>query len=281
MTVLTLSDGTRNVDLFQVQTDSAQKQADVKPTNPVFQDSSETLISSLTQQEQVSLNGRATGLRLARDGSLSRADGGSFSNDPLTALAEWAQDLMSFVSSEQGSNVSLQSVERSRTINGIVSRFQWTKANNARYEIRYDFEFKRGDAILDQKSTSVGTAFPSQTATLGGTDLQYVNQWSESKELDTGTAAIAFADDPEQNTILPNSGAVRTIQLVGEVVDNLNTFDSNILSLLGENQTATYSSAFPGHDLEVAVRSFEPTREAGRTRIGEYSLELIEGITLG
>jgi len=56
--------------------------------------------------------------------------------------------------------------------------------------------------------------------------------------------------------------------------------DQELTDRAGDGNTYTYTSAFPGRDIEAAITNYESTREAGITRRGEYAIELLVGDAL-
>jgi hypothetical protein len=91
---------------------------------------------------------------------------------------------------------------------------------------------------------------------------------------------MAYASSPSENLIKDTAGATRRITIVGRATGTKterNSFDQAIRDHIGQDTTVSYQTAFPGHSLDVMVANYESSRQAGRTRLGEYSLDLIEG----
>lgn len=274
----TLSDGSSTVTLLHTQEDVGTSKARVQPIPiPTF-DSDETILIDFTNEEKPQLNGKANGIYLANS-SVTRADGSSYSSDPVTALAQWVQDVMAFINGSQGEGYTLSSTERNRDINVAVKNFSWRRTKGNQYEVNWDMQLVRGDVTMTDGTISPNSVNIGSSWTLAGNDLHSVRDYTEIKKQGLQSSPIPLGS-PSENIVFQKEGTKREIIITGRVdatQSTRNSFDSSIRNLIGDNTTSTYSSAFPGHDLEVMVKSFDPTREAGLTRIGDYSLKLIEG----
>lgn len=269
--MITLSSNTKSIELFQAQEDVKQTSGSPNVDSLYGFDSDETLITSLKSKQNFTLVGKTTGIRLSKKSS--------YSSDALTALAEWVVKLLTFVNGKQGGGYTLQDNDRSESVNGAVKSAGFQRARAAKYEVDWDLEFTVGDAVMEEQDTSSPSVSPSTSATLGGYDLGELRSFRETKRQKFSTTPIQFGD-PQSMLIQPGGGATRRIIIVGRKsgsTSTRNTFDSNIEALVGQNQANTYSSAFPGRDLNVIVKDFEGTRDSGLTRLGDYTLELLEG----
>lgn len=271
---LTSASGSKSVDLWQVQEDKEERDGNVDVAGiPTF-DSEETYLSGFTQQHKGEVTGKATGFRLSNQSG--------YSNDPVTALAEWVQEVMALVNGKQGTGFTLTHDERGDTYNVVLKNFAWTRSSGAKFEVEWDMSFRIGEGIMVQEDTTPGTANPSSTWSLDGNDLHHPLQYREQKKERFETAPMAFADSAEENLQESTSGPIRSISINARYTgpkSERNTFDQTMRGLIGQDTIVTYSSGFPGHDLDVMVNRYESTREAGITKVGEYSLELIEGVS--
>lgn len=269
---LETASGSKSVDLWQVQEDREERDGNVDVTSTPTFDSEGTYLSGLTQQHEAQLTGTATGIRLSKQPG--------YSNDPVTALAEWVQEVMSFVNGQQGTGLTLTHDERGETHNVVAASFGWTRSSGAKFEVSWDLKYRIGEGVMPEKDTPPGTASPGSTWTLDGNDLHHPIEYREQKRERLETAAMAFVDNAEENLVEATSGATRTITIKGRVTGSKatrNSFDQTMQGLIGEDTIVTYASAFPGHELNVMANNYESIRESGLTELGEYALELIEG----
>lgn len=273
MSAPVLTDGTTSVSLWQAQEDKAETTGDVDVTNAPAYDSEEVLLTGLTKQEEVSLSGTATGNRLS---AMSE-----YSDDSVTALAEWVQLAMAMVNGSQGRGFDLTSTERDRTIPCVIGSFGWTREEGAPLEVQWDISLKRGEGVMGKKAVSPGEADPGGPMTLDGIDLQQPLDFREQKQQNFDPAPLTLADTPDDTVQAADSGAERRITITGKHSGSIaerKSFDDSIRALIGQDMVVEYRSPFPGHTIDVMVDSFESTRESGWTRLGEYSLELVEGV---
>jgi hypothetical protein len=238
---------------------------------PTF-DSNEAYLSGMTEVHNQSITGLATGSRLSRQSD--------FSSDPVTALAEWVQRVMALVDGQQGEGYTLTHDERGLETTVVLESFAWTRRGGESFEVEWELAYQIGEGIMVDRDTQPNTASPSSTWTLDGRDLQYPKEYREEKRQRLDTDAMLFADSAEQNVITDESSPVRTITITGRHTGTRSerqAFDDHFRSLIGQDQIVTYESAFPGHSLDIMVNTYESVLEAGRTRVGDYALELIEG----
>lgn len=263
-----------NTRLWQVQENKSESQGNVRIDSIYSQDSDETLLTGLESQEKLTLTGETTGLRLSRQSG--------YSDDPLTALAEWVAEMETYVNGEQGSGWSLTDNERGDTKNVVVEMFGWQREAGQKYSVRWDLSAVWANGMMPSTNTPADSVNPktSGTATLDGNDLGSIKSWRQQKKQQIEVYPIALAD-PGENEVLSKSGAFRQIILTGTkegTQSERNDFDDAMQNLIGQDTIVDYVSAFPGRTKQVMVKNYESTREAGLTRIGEYGLELIEGI---
>ena len=271
---LTSASGNMSVDLWQVQEDREKSDGFVDATASPSFDSDEAFLSGLTRQQQSEVTGKATAIRLSNQAG--------YSDDPVTALAEWVQEVMALINGKQGTGFELVHDERGETINIVLEDFAWTRSAGARFEVDWDMKLRVGEGIMVQEDTAPNPANPSSSWSLDGDDLHKPIQYREQKKMQFKPTPIAFASSPEENLQEATSGALRTVTISAEYtgpVPERNSFDQTMKGLIGQDQLVTYSSAFPGHELSVMVNNYESTQEAGITKHGEYSLELIEGVS--
>lgn len=258
-------DGTR---LWNVQEDISQSKGEVRVDSIYGEDSDLTLLTGLERLEKITMTGRATGIRLSRQTG--------YSSDPNTALAEWIVEMETFINANQGTGYTLTNNERSASKNVVIESFGWQRKPTEKYEASWDMTVHWATGMMADINTSPPAVSPSQSWSLDGIDLGNQVMVRHDKQQEIDPYPIAYADAGENET-LAQSGAVRQITIRGSINKNRNTFDGNIQSLIGQDTIVTFSEAFPGRDLGVMIKEFESTREAGYTRVGEYSLTLIEG----
>jgi len=259
-------------DFWQVQEDRDSRQGNVDISNiPTF-DSDEAYLTGMTEVHNTAISGRATGNRLSNQSG--------YSNDPVTALAEWVQEMMALLNGKQGTGYSLTHDERDRTANVILEGFGWTRTPGEKFELEWDLDYRIGEGIMVDEESTPGTASPSSSWSLDGRDLQHPVQYREEKRSRLGTDAMLFADTAEENVVTDESSPTRTITISGRQTGTIaerKAFDEHFRGLIGQDQIVTYQSAFPGHSLDVMVNNYESVLEAGATGQGQYNLELIEG----
>lgn len=265
------SSGT-TVDLWQVQEDQDSRDGNVDVADIPSFDADESYVSGLTQQHEGTLSGLATGNRLSRQSG--------YSDDPVTALAEWVQRVMALHNGQQGTGLTLTHDVRNQSVNVVLSTFGWTRTAGDSLELEWNMEFRIGEGVMVDGETAANTAAPSSTWSLDGRDLQHPMQYREEKSQRVEVAEMAYADSPEENLVKDRSGVTRSITITGRHTGSRSerkAFDDHLRSLIGQDQIVTYQSAFPGHALDVMVNRYDSLLEAGITRQGRYQLELIEG----
>jgi len=257
--------------LWQTQSDADETTAAAKTDSLYGYDSDETFIISLTAEQTIEYSGKVTGIRL------SKADG--YSSDPLTALAEWVQVMETYVNGSQGDGYTLHNPDRDESYTGAITSFSWSRKRGAKFEVDWSLAFTVGDVVMESGEVVFDPANPGGSPSLGDVDLQDVGEMRQVKKQQVETTPIQFGT-PEETLVQPNGGAMRRIIIVGRVTGTnaeRNNFNSTMKSYLAQNQAVTFSSGFPGRELNVVVNNFESTRSEGVTRLGEYALELVEG----
>jgi len=264
--------------LWNVGQNQSMRNASPQIDSIYSQDSDETFIVSMVESEEIRLMGSASGLRLARSGR--------FSNDPLQALAEWTVRMFGHVNGNQGEGWVLENDFTGRTLEGVIEEFQMTRNRTEKYQVDYSLGFRVGQGMMPDSGLSEPPASPSDEGTLAGHSLGEMEQYMETKrqQLETHEYVTGGDDDEglsfEDNEIEAQSGATREIMIQGSIPGDEETrqaFDDAVRNAIGKLDTVTYRSPFPGRELEVIPTSFESTREAGITQLGEYMVELIEG----
>lgn len=269
MTVI-LGDGSDALRLWQAQETKRNVQGNVQVDSVFSTDSDDTLLTGMEAQEQVVYTGLTTGNRLSNQSN--------YSDDRVEALAEWVADLETFVNGTQGTGWPLYDSDRERTIHGVVAGVGWQRSRAALYEVEWNIELIRGEGIMAQRAASPEAVSPQTRATLDRMDLGDLQQTQMEKQQPFEVYHEAFAE-PGSNPIKSQGGAVRTFTLSGRIAGEAarNEFDGHVRSLVGSDTIVPYESAFPGRTTPVMVRDFESTRESGQTRLGEYSIEVVEG----
>ncbi len=270
---LHIDTGSKTVDLWQAEQDRDERKGivDVSP-RPSF-DSEDAFQSGMTEDHTGTVRGTATGNRLS--------DQPGYSNDPVTALAEWVQETMALVDGTQGTGYTLTHDVRGYSKNIVIESFGWTRDAGAKLEASWDMTFRIGEGAMVGGSTPPNTASPSSSWSLGGTDLQRMAQIRESKSQIVKGEPMVLADSAEENIIITQSGARRDVTIVGRHTGTRaeqQSFDSTMRGFMGQNQIVTYSSPFPGHTIDVMVDGYTSTLESGYTDHTDYELVLIEGV---
>lgn len=270
--------GNRTTTLYNAQTDRRTTQAETDVGSPLGFFADETILSQFESLDEFTLSGTVTGIYLS---NLSK-----YPNDPLEAIGKYALELETYVDSHQGSEQKLHDDERGLTISGVLRSVGWQRDAGAKYELQWDIEFIRGEGLMPCIDSTVGQSNPQSVGTLDGNDLGEMSSWRMDKRQDFQPYKVAFAQ-PGENLLEAQSGAVRRFTIRGQQTDaagggdERNTFDDNIRSIMGQNQSVTFVEPLTGRNLTVMVDSFESSREAGLTSIGEYNMELIQGDVAG
>ena len=262
------------LQLYTADESSPETQAQLDVTSPPGSDPGEALLVGLKSQETVTVSGLATGIRLSGQSGYPSA--------PTDALAEWLAAFESLCSAEQGGGWDIVDNERDRTIRAIVTDVSWTYAEGAPFQARWTLTAERGDGAFSDASRSPRTPTPQSTTTLAGTDLGGVVEKRTELSIDVGTIPIAFADESE-TIVVPNSGILRRVTISGRMegsYSNLRTRDSDLRNTVGQDTIQTYQSGIPGDAYDVRPGNYSSTVNAGSPTVWDYSLELLEGLSL-
>lgn len=267
---VTISNGSKSTRLWNGQESQRQIQGNVRVDSVFNTGAGDTLLTGLEAQERATYTGKATGNRLSRQAG--------YSSDPVEALAEWVVEMETYVNGRQGGGYTLEDTERDRTINGVLGQFGWQRSRAELYAVEWDIDFIRGEGIMGMSNSMPGSVSPQRKAYIDGWDLGSLTQWRCDKQQPFQVYPEAFAE-PGENPIKSDGGAVRQFTLVGRLdgEDYRNQFDDHIRTLVGSDSIVEYESAFPGRSIPVMIRNYESTREAGVTRLGEYSVEMVQG----
>lgn len=270
---VTLSD-TR---LWNVQEDRSQTDGNVRVDSVYGTDSDNTILIGFESQEKFTLTGEAVGTQLASQSE--------YSDNPLTALAQWVVEFETYVNGRQGSGWDLTDDERQHTINVVNESLGWERREGEKYSVSFDVTCHWARGMMSSASETPPSVSPSGPATIDGIELPSLLSWRHDIRQPIEVYPIAFADTGG-NEVKAGGGAEREITLTGKytddpgsVTDEMNEFDDQMQSLVGQDKIVEFEEAFPGRTLSVMVRSYESTREAGKTRIGEYNMQLVEGET--
>lgn len=238
-------------------------------------DADEAILAALEHQEKLEMVGVATANRLSSFPS--------YSNDPQTALAEWAVKFQSFVNGKQGGGITLHNGDRGRTYLGVITRAGWQRNQGEAYQIMWDLTMLIGGGTMQSEDTTPPSVNPHGSPTFDGTDLHAIQSIREDKKQNAGIYSIALAD-PGGNQVLSKGGATRKIIVRGKVIGDRttrNNFDRVMRAKVGKDHIGALDTGFPGRSIDCMLANFEGTREAGVTRTGEYSMEFIEGRAQG
>lgn len=271
---LTISNDSRSTRLWNVQESGTDTEANVIVVSLFSTDPGETFLLPLTASDEGTPNGLATANRLGGIGS----------------LANWVSELESYADGTMGS-LTLSDDQRGRSIPGQLRSVSWSVESGAPHEVEYSLEFVRGrDLGFDFGGGSSGpeSVSPSSSASLAGYDLGEITNYRVTREQDITEIEIPqFLGDVslDDNLAFSTGGVTRTFRIEGRktgsdsaLADFEQTMQSNMADTLN---TVSYSEAFPGRNLDVAIQNYSGSRRAGEDRILEYSLELIEGQQLG
>lgn len=272
---LTDKDGSETTFLFNTEENMNQRDSDPTVDAIYSFNSDQVFIVSLEESAQFEIRGKATGFRIATYSG--------YSDDPLTALAEYAARLLAHVNGNQGTGWTLENTYTNVTLDCVIEEIQIIRRRSEKFEFEWNLTARAGRGMMPHQTLSPETVNTSTTATLGGTDLHDIEELmiTKSQRLRVHTYVTAgTALSVEDNEIEARSGARRDVAIRGKVPGSesvRDSFDTNIRSYIGTDNTETFDSPFPGQDYTVMVISHDSTREAGITQVGDYYTEVVEG----
>ena len=260
--------------LYNVQQNMATEKSNPEVDAIYSRPSNRAFIVDLESEGRTQINGRASAFRIANDPD--------YSDDPLTALAEYAARLLAHVNGQQGVGWEVVNNYTGRTIPCVVEQVEVIKRRAEKYEFDYSITVLTGDGMMPPKSLDAELADPSTSARLAGEDLHEIEEMLITKKQRLRVHTYATPRPVEANEIEALSGAQRSLSIRGNIPGDESvrkSFDDAIRSKIGVNETSTFESHFPGSNLDVVIVNLDGTREAGQTQIGQYNIEAIEGIT--
>jgi len=208
------------------------------------------------------------------------ADDSGWSSDAITALAEWAVKFEAFVNGGQGDGYELALDYSSDTYTGYITTAQWTRRGGDPYTLQYNLDFQRGTGFGVTNSVSFPSVSPTNTWTVDGTTIDTFDEIQVQKSQPAEVSRRSFATTPDDNDITSSGGATRTIRIAGQVggtQTERNTFESNIRDTIGQDTIITIEDGFTGRSFNGMVESYNRAEQAGRPRLGNFVIELVEG----
>lgn len=260
--------GTR---LWNIQDDRADIKGNVRVDSIVGDRSKDTLLTGLESQESFNFIGRATGNRISLQSG--------YSDDPNVALAQWVSEMEAKVNGQQGRGYDLVHLDRDEEYNVVIENFSWSRTGGSKYEVQYDIVLKWGIGIMSLRDPAPLSVNPTTTTKIGGFEIDGIESIQTTLSQKYQVYELAFAP-PGGNEYASDTGAKRQVIITGQVTgdtEERNQFDREMRSLVGIDETVTYKEAFPGREFKVMVDSYNSARKAGLTRMGDFSIELIEG----
>ena len=274
--VLTLSDpdsGT-TLELFNAQslTDDRSAALDVSPP-PGF-DSDEPFLTSLEQGGTVPIQGAVTGPRLARNAN--------YSSDPITALAEWAVTFEALVNGGQGDGYDLtRGYKTGDTFRGMIESATWVRRGGEPFELGYDLQFVRGQGANIAPPVSPDAVSPGGDYQLAGETIETLQELSVTKRQQVQAYRRTFAEDPSDNDLRADSGALREITVSGRVAGDASTrraFEQSLQDSLGQDTLVDFRDAFTGRTYTGMIDAVAASDEATQgERLGEFDVAFVEG----
>jgi len=258
--------------LWGAQESTTTSEARLNVTSVQTKDSDETIITGFRSAEQNPLSGTVTGPRLARNGD--------YPSDKRDAIAQYINELESFVSPTQGVGYTLSDDERDRDTTVIVQTATWTISYGAPYEARWTLDVARGEGVLSSSPRSVADTTPNSSETIDSTDMGTIDEKRTELSIDVDVSPIAYADASE-TIIVPNSGVTRRVTISarkGGTLSSLRSFDDTMRGYVGNKSTRTFQTAMPGTSHEVLIESYDGTIRAGVPNILDYRCTLFEGL---
>lgn len=278
---VTLSSSDLTLRLWNAQEDSIENEVGMVESSLFSRDTDEVFLLPLTVADEQSPNGICTANRLTGQSN--------YSNDPLTALGQFVNRLESFVDAKQG-GYSLSNDNRSRSIPCALRSASWEYRSGEPHQVEWSIECVRGRDFHFSFGSSSGPegTNPSTSASLAGYDLGELNSYRVTREQSLSTVEIPQLDrldvDLDDNMTMMRGSPVRRIRIEGTKIgteSELASFEEGLRGQAGNiMETVSFSEAFPGRDMQVAIADFSATRESGEVRRSHYRLELVEGIQL-
>ncbi|MFB6284576.1 MAG: hypothetical protein ABEK59_11735 [Halobacteria archaeon] len=186
---------------------------------------------------------------------------------------------MAKVNGNQGTGYTLDDDDRNTQRNVMLDSVSWQRNKGAPYELTWNVSGLWGDGRDASGGGGTPNVSPGGDYKIGGNVLDEVESVREERSQKIELYQLALAD-PGGNDILSKSGSKREITIKGSAIGDSstrNTFNSNLLNLLGQDKIVEYEAAFPGRTLDVMVTFYESTRESGLTRKGEFMIQMMEG----
>jgi len=268
------NDSSTTLTLDQAQELSNEWSSAVEASAFMGQSAEDTFLSSFAHEGRVALSGTTHGQELSQ-----RAD---YSSDPLFALAEWALQFEAFVNGGQGSGYAIERGYRSdKLTEGVLESVQWTWSGGDPYTLEWSLSYLRGKNAGPTNSVTPGGVGAASDYTANGEKLPNIEEVTLEKSQSYEMFRRAFAENPEDNDIMSVEGPVRRIDVVGEItgtVTERNDFDDYITQYIGQDTTVTLEDQLTGRDFDVMIDGYEPTDQAGLTRVSEYQLSMVEGL---
>jgi hypothetical protein len=262
------------VRLWNASELTAATEARLNVTTPPDYEPGDALIVGLQSEGSVTVGGLATGIRIS---SQSGTPG-----DPQDALSEWLLKFESLCAANQGGGWSIVDDERDRTISGAVTELSWTYNEGAPFQARWSLTARRGEGLSGSAARSAPTATPQTTTTYGSVDLGGIVEKRVERSIDIESIPIAYADESE-TIVVPQSGVVRRFTINGRLAgsySNLRTRDDQLRTYTGQDTTQTYQTGVPGSAYDARIDTYDSTVNAGSPAVWDYSLSLLEGVTL-
>jgi len=268
------NDSNTKLTLDQAQELSNEFSAAVEASAFLGQSAEDTFLSSFEHEGRVALSGTTHGKELAK-----RSD---YSPDPLFALAEWALQFEAFVNGGQGGGYTIERGYRTdRLEDGVLESVQWTWRGGDPYTLDWSLSYVRGKNSGPSKSVTPDGVGAASDYTINGTKLPHIEEVTVEKTQSYEMFRRAFAEDPEDNDLMPIEGPIRRIDIVGEITgtaEERGDFDDYISKYIGQDTTVSLEDQLTGRYFDVMIDEYEPTDQAGLTRVSEYQLSMVEGL---
>lgn len=263
------------IHLWNASNPSRKRQANPTVDSIYAHDSDETFVVSLEEKGKDTIPGRASAFRLAKHSQ--------YSDDPLTALAEYAARLLAMVDGQQGIGWTVYNDWSGRQTNVVVESVEVIRRRAEKYEFEYSISLRTGESINPFAPYSPEAVNPQDLAKFDGQTLHEVEEMRISKKEKQETYAYITAGTSftvEDNEIMSKTGAMREIQVKGTVPGDEATrkaFDDFMRTRLASDTAYPFENAFPGSTWQSHIVNYDASREAGVTQTGSYNAELVEG----
>ena len=233
----------------------------------------ETVLNILSGQGQITVDGIVLGQQLITEGATA-------ATDPLDAVARWVAEFEAWVNSEPpNAGYALRNDYVGDRENVTPRGLSWTRTQGERQSVQFTLDLEIGGDLGGDLGIAPASVSPGGVDRFDGIELPGVIERRVDKDVQLDVTPELLSETAANN-VFQTDGAVKRVTIQGQVKQTLSemqAFDDQFRSRIGDGEVYAFESAFPGDSFDAAILAYESTREAGLTRRGEYVLELVAG----